>query len=213
MAISDRIRQARRRKKLSQGKLAEKLGLTRASVSHWEKGETEPKAENARALCALLDIEYHWLLEGDTTSISSGLPLRGEVRTGSWIEPSTGPKVRRIPIAPDPDYPVEAQFALVLRDESANRIAPEGAFLHCVDAELAGLSIRSEDIVIVERMDNGRVETTVRRARRMNGGWDLLPETDDLRWQDNFHVAEADPNSARIKAVVIGAYGAIQRGR
>lgn len=44
------VRSARRRLGLTQDKLAEKLGVTRNTVSRWERGEVSPSPENLAAL-------------------------------------------------------------------------------------------------------------------------------------------------------------------
>lgn len=44
------VRSARKKLGLSQEKLAEKLGVSRNTVSRWEKGEVSPSAENMMAL-------------------------------------------------------------------------------------------------------------------------------------------------------------------
>lgn len=48
------VRTARRKLCLSQEKLAEKLGVTRNTISRWELGEVSPSAENLIALDRLL---------------------------------------------------------------------------------------------------------------------------------------------------------------
>lgn len=44
------VRTARKKLGLSQEKLAEKLGVSRNTISRWEKGEVSPSAENLMAL-------------------------------------------------------------------------------------------------------------------------------------------------------------------
>lgn len=44
------VRSARKKLGLSQEKLAEKLGVSRNTISRWEKGEVSPSAENMMAL-------------------------------------------------------------------------------------------------------------------------------------------------------------------
>ena len=48
------VRTARRKLGLSQEKLAEKLGVTRNTISRWELGDVSPSAENLIALDRLL---------------------------------------------------------------------------------------------------------------------------------------------------------------
>lgn len=48
------VRTVRKKLGLSQEKLAEKLGVTRNTISRWELGEVSPSAENLTALNRLL---------------------------------------------------------------------------------------------------------------------------------------------------------------
>lgn len=58
--ISDRISIARKEIGLSQGELAEKVGLTRPAVSKWEKGSV-PENSRMEALAEALGVETAWL--------------------------------------------------------------------------------------------------------------------------------------------------------
>ena len=48
--LSDNIRNYRKENKLSQDELAEKLGVSRQSISLWENGQTQPTVDNIIAL-------------------------------------------------------------------------------------------------------------------------------------------------------------------
>lgn len=51
--ISDNIRNYRKANNLSQDELAEKLGVSRQSISLWENGQTQPTLDNIIALLRL----------------------------------------------------------------------------------------------------------------------------------------------------------------
>ena len=55
----------RRRKKLTQSELAEKLGVTDRSVSNWENGVCLPDASLYRSLCDILHISINELFAGE----------------------------------------------------------------------------------------------------------------------------------------------------
>ena len=64
--IGKRIREARLRRKLSQEKLAEKLGVSFQAVSSWETGRFVPDADHLPALAKALDISLDSLFaEGE----------------------------------------------------------------------------------------------------------------------------------------------------
>lgn len=60
--VADRLAHMRRRRGLSQGELARKLGLSRQAVSKWERGESSPDTENLVALADLYGVSLDELV-------------------------------------------------------------------------------------------------------------------------------------------------------
>ncbi len=60
--LSDNIRKYRKANNLSQDELAEKLGITRQSVSLWETGQTQPSLDSIVALARIFHISTDVLL-------------------------------------------------------------------------------------------------------------------------------------------------------
>jgi len=56
MGLSQNIKNTRQSLKLSQGYVADQLGVSRQAVSKWESGQTEPTAENLAELAALFEV-------------------------------------------------------------------------------------------------------------------------------------------------------------
>ncbi len=56
MSIGERLTQLRKRNGLSQEELAEKLGLTRQTISKWELNQSSPDIEYGIALCDCVDV-------------------------------------------------------------------------------------------------------------------------------------------------------------
>ena len=54
--FAKRITAARKEKKLTQEQVAQAVGVSRQTVSHWENGRIEPTQEQREALCRLLEI-------------------------------------------------------------------------------------------------------------------------------------------------------------
>ena len=54
--FAKRITAARKEKKLTQEQVAQAVGVSRQTVSHWENGRVEPTREQREALCRLLEI-------------------------------------------------------------------------------------------------------------------------------------------------------------
>ena len=71
MKFGDNLRQIRKSKKMSQEQLAEKVNVTRLSVSKWENGESYPEMNNILELCKIFNCKLNDLVHTDMTDISS----------------------------------------------------------------------------------------------------------------------------------------------
>lgn len=58
----NKIRTARELAALTQASLAERLGVGRTAVAHWEAGRYQPEGENFRNLCRVLKVTQRSLL-------------------------------------------------------------------------------------------------------------------------------------------------------
>ncbi|KNC88993.1 S24 family peptidase [Trabulsiella odontotermitis] len=78
--INARIREARLNAKFTQDALAKRIGLTKATVSQWESGTTEPRGKNLINLAETLNVSPEWLLTGkapEAQPISSNAKVEG----------------------------------------------------------------------------------------------------------------------------------------
>jgi len=57
-----RLKEARERRKLNQGELADKAGLQASAISHFETGTRKPSFDNLRRLADALDVTTDYLL-------------------------------------------------------------------------------------------------------------------------------------------------------
>ena len=68
MAFCDNLQFLRKRDGITQEGLAERLGVSRQSVSKWETGEAYPETEKIMALCRMFGVSMDALMLGDVTS-------------------------------------------------------------------------------------------------------------------------------------------------
>ncbi len=68
MKLSDKILALRKKAGMSQEALAEKLSVSRQTVSRWELGSAEPDAGNLRELSKLFGVTADYLLNDDYES-------------------------------------------------------------------------------------------------------------------------------------------------
>jgi transcriptional regulator with XRE-family HTH domain len=214
--VGDRIKKARVAKDLSKAELARLVGVVRQAVTLWENNTAEPTAANLRKLAVILDCSYDWLATGRDASLYfvTGVELRGEIAAGVWVEIPENHEMEyeRVPVAPDPSYPSDAQYALRVRGTSVDRVAKDGSIIVCVDIMAAGIEVRNNDLVVVERRRGSIVETTVKRLRKGKGGLELWPESDDPAHQEKLTLGHRRGDEIAVKAVVISVLSLVPRG-
>lgn len=66
MNLGNNLFEARKKSGLSQDKVAEKLGITRQTISKWETNETTPDIYQAKKLAKLYNLSLDELIEFDT---------------------------------------------------------------------------------------------------------------------------------------------------
>jgi SOS-response transcriptional repressor LexA len=108
---NQRIQNRRKELKLTQLEVASAVGVSKASVSLWEKGDTFPKGENLYALAKILKCEPTWLLYGKnnpTTEISNviaGPELQGMYPVISWVQAGDWSAIHEIHASDAMHYP------------------------------------------------------------------------------------------------------------
>lgn len=63
MTIGEQIRKARIRAGLTQGELAQKLGISYQSIGQWERSQRNPKLDTIRKIAEALDVSMNDLFE------------------------------------------------------------------------------------------------------------------------------------------------------
>ena len=71
MKFGDNLKKLRKAKKMSQEVLAEKIGVSRQSVSKWETGEAYPEMNNILCLCSIFHCHINDLVHEDFVDIDS----------------------------------------------------------------------------------------------------------------------------------------------
>lgn len=69
MLLSEKLMQLRKKKGLSQQQVAEKLDVSRQTVSKWETGQTVPELNKARLLSELYNVTYDYLINENTVNV------------------------------------------------------------------------------------------------------------------------------------------------
>lgn len=92
MTLEDKLVQLRNKRKLSQLKVAEELGVSRQAISRWEVGAALPSTENLKKLAVLYGVPADLLLNDDRE-----IPLEQEPPAEV---PELPPQAEAVPEAP-----------------------------------------------------------------------------------------------------------------
>ena len=76
MIFSERLKTLRKEKKLTQKELAEQIGISQKSYSHWETGKNEPSLENLIKLADLLEVSIDWLFGREQMKVKKRSPAQ-----------------------------------------------------------------------------------------------------------------------------------------
>lgn len=196
-----------------------------SAIRNMRTGATkDPGIHTLEKLAPVLKAPVEWLAFGIgalTEAVSSAvqlyLPVTGEVQAGMYREHDTSidhPVYPPLPVPADPRWPASAQFALITRGTSINRVAEDGDFLACVDAQAINYSGREGDLVIVQRSRFGgaMIERTAKRYRKKEEVFELWPDSTDPEFQTPIIVDPHDPEEGteiRILALVAWVHRAV----
>jgi len=193
--------------------LAKAVGMRQQGIQSIEEGKSQ-RPRKLRELAAALDTTEEWLLGEPPRDIPAELfqvgeiPVIGEVAAGLWMEVGDRPEE---PLEMLPFVPVmspKSTYALRVRGDSVDKIAPDGSYVICADIGITGAGIENDDLVIVERLQaqGSMREVTVKRVRLKKDGLVLLPESTNPRWKPveiNSHNTSPDDVDVRVIAHVV----------
>jgi SOS-response transcriptional repressor LexA len=137
------------------------------------------REETKRGLARALLTSVEWLATGlgpeDYPTVApppprprvQGLVVVGQVAAGRWLEAYAPEEALGDAVIPfDPRYPVDWQYAFLVRGTSMNRVASDGDLLVCLDIVRSGEPARDGDVVVIERRRHGLHEVSARRITR-----------------------------------------------
>ena len=83
MNLADNLKRIRKDNNLSQEQLAEKLGVSRQSVSKWESGLSYPEMDKVLQICQLFNLNINELINEDIKEVNE--MKEAQVRTNKYI--------------------------------------------------------------------------------------------------------------------------------
>lgn len=85
MIIGERLKQCRQRQNLSQEMVAEKLAVSRQTISNWENSRSYPDIERSIHLAELYELSLDELLKGDQKMVKNLIRSTNLVKIGRLI--------------------------------------------------------------------------------------------------------------------------------
>lgn len=163
--FSEQLKMLRNKKRLSQAKLADELGVSASTVAMWESGEREPKNyETLELIADYFNVNMEVLLTGKLSPTK--IPVLGRVIAG---------------------IPIEAVEEIIDYEEIPQSMAKNGEYFAMqIKGDSMEPKFSAGDVVIVrkqEDVDNGDIaivlvngnEATVKKIRKFDGGINLIP--------------------------------------
>ena len=86
--MSNRIRELRKKKKLTQDELADEINVTKLTISRWERGERVPKSDKAQQLAEFFKVNVGYLLGYDDKPYKPLHEFVNELREQEELEKS-----------------------------------------------------------------------------------------------------------------------------
>lgn len=139
------------------------------------------------------------------------LPLVARVSAGAFrLDEGSDMDGIQVPAVPHSDIPPEAQYALIVEDQSVNKRIADGAYAICAPLDRYPGGPRHGQFVHVVRERAGMHEHTIKKIHYTPKGTLLMPYSTDPRYQDAVKLdAPEDDTIVRIHGVVIGVFEAL----
>ncbi len=162
---SQRIKDRRKDLKLTQLQVANFIGVSKASISQWEKGDTSPRGENLYALAKILKCAPEWLLNGkskpnsEPSNVEAGPELQGLYPVISWVQAGDWSAIHEIHRHDAEHYPCPVKcsdqtFLLKVRGQSMSPTFNEGELIF-VDPEVQPVNGK----YVIARLDDDNEAT------------------------------------------------------
>lgn len=148
--LGERIRRARVKAGLTQQQLADKLGLTRPTITQWETGATTPHAKKLEELAKALGLPRLEIFGRsdvdrnvrDGPGVARYVPEISWVQAGAWTEVAdVQVDLQEVPHWPCPVPCSERAFCLRVQGDSMAPAFPRGVLIY-VDPEVPPMSGR-----------------------------------------------------------------------
>ena len=197
MAISKNIKRLRMDRDWTQEQLAEKVGVTRSTVTQWETGWSKPRMGAVEKLAAVFGVSTSYMVN-DQSDISNfvDVPLYGSIAAGTPIEMHAVDSSHPVPTKIRERYP--DAFLLKVEGDSMNRILPNGCYALVDPRQTADCNGAPYAVCV-----NG-YDATIKRVRKLNNGFELVPDSNDPTYEKRtYNFNEPDTETVTVIGRVV----------
>lgn len=197
MAISKNIKRLRMDRDWTQEQLAEKVGVTRSTVTQWETGWSKPRMGAVEKLAAVFGVSTSDMVN-DQSDISNfvDVPLYGSIAAGTPIEMHAVDSSHPVPTKVREKYP--DSFLLKVEGDSMNRILPNGCYALVDPRQTADCNGAPYAVCV-----NG-YDATIKRVRKLNNGFELVPDSNDPTYKKKtYNYNEPDTDTITVIGRVV----------
>ena len=197
MTISKNIKRFRMDRDWTQEQLAEKVGVTRSTVTQWETGWSKPRMGAVEKLAAVFGVSTSDMVN-DQSDISNfiDVPLYGSIAAGTPIEMHAVDSSHPVPTKIRERYP--DAFLLKVEGDSMNRILPNGCYALVDPRQTADCNGAPYAVCV-----NG-YDATIKRVRKLNNGFELVPDSNDPTYEKRtYNFNEPDTETVTVIGRVV----------
>ena len=176
MTISDNIKRFRTNRDWTQEQLAEKIGVTRSTVTQWETGWSKPRMGAVEKLAAVFGVSTSDMVtDRSESSPFVDVPLYGSIAAGTPIEMNAVDCSYPVPTKMREKYP--DAVLLKVEGESMNHVLPNGCYALVDPRQTADCDGAPYAVCV-----NG-YNATIKRVRKLNNGFELVPDSNDPTYE------------------------------
>ena len=202
MGLADNIKRLRTNADLTQAKLAEMVGVTRATVTQWETGWSQPRMGAIEKLAEVFGVSLATLVSENTLPANSfpvkgmpmgRVPLVGNTHAGKACLPE---ELDEFPEVEVPQFLIDrdpGSYGLEVDGDCMDRVCPPGM----VAVVQPGVAARSGDVVVAT-IDGS--DSVMRRMTVINGDLILSPESHNPD-HENMYIAAQDDRQVHVEHV------------
>ena len=136
MELGKQIYELRKKANLSQEQLAEKVGVSRQTISKWELGETAPDIKQAQALSQVFSVSLDELTGNDTKEVIYKKVSNTEKLAGLIIKVIKILPTSPLSVLPDPSYTARRKYSAMV---SGGSFIPPSTHQRTVSAKVAAM--------------------------------------------------------------------------